>query len=167
MRSGLAVGAALCGLLLVVVPSKGLAAPGPAVQPYLLSVSRLHEALAFERALEQLVTARRLSSGVEDDVALSLWEGILMAEMGWKEEAAAAFKAALFLQPDAALPTRVAPVISEQLESLRGEVKQSLARRPSRSCCRPSWEARSPPPVACPGRCRAGSCPSCATRTPP
>lgn len=128
MRSGQALGAALCWLLLVIVPWKGLAAPGPAVQPYLVSVSRLHEALAFERALEQLVTARRLSSGVEDDVALSLWEGIIMAELDWKDEAAAAFKAALFLQPDAQLPVRVPPGISEQFESLREDVKQSLAR---------------------------------------
>ncbi|RKH47068.1 hypothetical protein D7V93_34260 [Corallococcus llansteffanensis] len=99
------------------------------MQPYLVSVSRLHEALAFERALEQLVTARRLSSGVEDDVALSLWEGIIMAEMNWKDEAAGAFKAALFLQPDAQLPVRVSPRISEQFDSLRKDVKHSLARR--------------------------------------
>lgn len=129
MRSGQALGAALCWVLLVFVPGKGLAAPGPAVQPYLVSVSRLHEALAFERALEQLVTARRLSSGVEDDVALSLWEGIIMAELNWKDEAAAAFKSALFLQPDAQLPVRVSPGISEQFESLRRDVKPSLTRR--------------------------------------
>jgi hypothetical protein len=98
------------------------------VQPYLVSVSRLHEALEFERALEQLVTARRMSSGVEDDVALSLWEGIIMAEMDWKDEAAAAFKAALFLQPEAQLPVRVSPRLSEQFEAVRQEVKRSLTR---------------------------------------
>lgn len=128
MRSGQALGAALCWILLVIVPWQGLAAPGAAVQPYLVSVRNLHEELEFERALEQLVTARRLSGGVEDDVALSLWEGIILAEMNWKDEAAAAFKAALFLQPEVQLPVRVSPKLSEQFESLRQEVKRSLAR---------------------------------------
>jgi hypothetical protein len=98
------------------------------VRPYLVSVSNLYEELEFERALEQLVTARRLSGGIEDDVALSLWEGIILAELNWKEEAAAAFKAALFLQPDAQLPVRASPQLTEQFESLRQEVKRSQAR---------------------------------------
>ncbi|MCP3138489.1 hypothetical protein [Pyxidicoccus xibeiensis] len=123
------MGKVLCWGLLVILPVGGFAAPGPEMRSYLLSVGHLYEDLEFERALEQLVTARRLSRGIEDDVALSLWEGIILAELSQAEQAAAAFKAALFLQPEARLPVNVSPKLLTQFETLRREVKNSLARR--------------------------------------
>ncbi|WP_163995813.1 hypothetical protein [Pyxidicoccus caerfyrddinensis] len=128
MHSGQVLGGALCGVLLVLVPLGAHAAPGPEVRPYLVSVGRLYEDLEFERALEQLVTARHLCRGLEDDVALSLWEGILLAELSRTEQANAAFKAALFLQPEARLPAKVSPKMSRQFEALRVGVKRGLAR---------------------------------------
>ncbi|QSQ19376.1 hypothetical protein JY651_29055 [Pyxidicoccus parkwayensis] len=110
------------------MPLEGFAAPSPEVRPYLVSIGRLYEDLEFESALEQLATARRLSRGLEDDVALSLWEGIIRAEMSRTEQAAAAFKSALFLQPEARLPVKVSPKLARQFESLRQDVKRSLAK---------------------------------------
>lgn len=128
MHSGQVLGRALCGVLLVLVPLGAHAAPGTEVRPYLVSVGRLYEDLEFERALEQFVTARHLCRGLEDDVALSLWESILLADLSRTEQAAAAFKSALFLQPEARLPVKVSPKLSRQFELLRREVKRSLAR---------------------------------------
>jgi hypothetical protein len=103
------------------------------VQRYLDSVNLLYENLEYERALEQIASAKRLTRGMEDDAVLALYEGVILADLGKNEEAIAAFKAALFLKPEAKLPVRVSPKVVRLFEGLRQQVKQEqaslLARR--------------------------------------
>lgn len=93
----------------------------------LLSIKNLFEDVEYERALKELSHARLLKHGVEDAVTLSLYEGIILADLGKQKEATAAFKSALFLRPDVKFPTMVSPKVERRLEDLRKEVKQSLA----------------------------------------
>jgi hypothetical protein len=76
------------------------------VQSYLISVNRLYEDLEYEQALGQIARARRLPRTVEENVALALYEGIILADMSRWEESTAAFKAALSLDPAAKLPVK-------------------------------------------------------------
>lgn len=124
-RSRWLLGALLLGLS--VLPSlQATAQEQGRVQPYLLSVRRLYEDLEYERALEQLSRAKRLSSGKEEDVLLSLYEGAILADLGRVEESEAAFKAALFVRPEAKLPVRVPSKVGERFEAVRRQVKQEV-----------------------------------------
>ncbi|WP_147445538.1 tetratricopeptide repeat protein [Corallococcus aberystwythensis] len=129
MRSSQALGPTLCWVILVILPSVSLAAPSSEVKIHLEAIANLYEELEYERALAQLATARRQASGPEDDVELSLWEGLLLAELSRTEEAAAAFTSALVLRPDAQFPVKVSPKVSNQLESLRKAVKRTQQTR--------------------------------------
>jgi chemotaxis protein histidine kinase CheA len=128
--------AVIFAILLFCLPGRGLAqgstssAPAeersPEFQRYLLAASHLYENLEYERALEQLASARRFAHGVEDDVIIALYEGLILADLG-KQEFLAAFKAALFLQPDAKLPVKVSPKVEQDFEAVRAEVRKELA----------------------------------------
>ncbi|NMO17774.1 hypothetical protein HPC49_08040 [Pyxidicoccus fallax] len=115
-------------LLLVLLPlAAPAAAPAEEMRTYVTSIRRLYESLEYERALAQVSSARRVARGMEDDVILSLYEGILLANMQKPEESAAAFKSALLLKPDAKLPLMVSPKVARNFESVRSEVKRELA----------------------------------------
>jgi tetratricopeptide (TPR) repeat protein len=96
------------------------------VEDDLVSVARLYEALEYERALEKIEHARRMAPGVEASVVLVLYQGIILAEMVRMDDAYRAFRAALFLRPDAKLPVVVAPKLERHFESARAEVKREL-----------------------------------------
>ncbi|WP_163988881.1 hypothetical protein [Pyxidicoccus caerfyrddinensis] len=96
------------------------------VQDHLLSARRLYDDLEYERALEQLSEARRFSNGAEDDALLSLYEGVILADLGKPDDAFAAFKAALLLQPEAKLPVLVSPKVTQRFEAVRQQVKLEL-----------------------------------------
>lgn len=96
------------------------------VQKYLLSASRLYQGLEYERALEQLKRAKSVAKGVSDDAAIDRWEGIVLFDLGKRDEAVAAFKEALYLEPDASLPIKVSPKITEAFEATRVKVKKEL-----------------------------------------
>jgi tetratricopeptide (TPR) repeat protein len=98
-----------------------------AVQKYLFAASRLYQTLEYERALEQLKRARAASSGVADDAAIARYEGVVLFDMGKRDDALAAFREALYLEPDATLPLKVSPKISEAFEAARVKVKRELA----------------------------------------
>lgn len=103
-------------------------AQADAVERYLTAASRLYENLEYERALEQLKRARSISGRtVEDDVSIALYEGIILADLGKKEDSIAAFKEGLYLKPDAKLPVRVSPKVVSDFEGVRTEVKKELA----------------------------------------
>jgi tetratricopeptide (TPR) repeat protein len=132
-------------IVLLLVPLAVQAQDSQEVEDYLVSVSRLYEDLEYERALEQIDRAKRMTRGVEADVALVLYEGIILADMGKMEEATAAFKAALFLRPDSTLPVQVSPKVAQHFESVRVEVKRDLAPiRARREAQRRQDEARRP-----------------------
>jgi hypothetical protein len=109
-------------LLPTVAPAEGSVA-----QRYLDAASMLYQKLENERALEQLKKARTASTGVDDDVAIALYEGIILSDMGKKEEAIAAFREGLSLKPDAQLPMKVAPKIAELFATTRADVVKQLA----------------------------------------
>ncbi|GEN09064.1 hypothetical protein MFU01_41010 [Myxococcus fulvus] len=120
-------------ILVVVVMSLVLGSALPAraqeqgtVRPYVLAATRLYNDLEYEQALEQISRAKRLSKSQTDDALLSLYEGVILADLGQATSSDAAFKAALFLQPDAKLPLSVSPKVSERFELLRGQVRREL-----------------------------------------
>src|SRR5207248_11124438 len=79
------------------------------VTRYLTAASRLYENLEYERSLEQLDRAKKVSRGIEDDVTIALYEGVIRADMGQSEQSEAAFKTGLYLKPDAKLPVTTSP----------------------------------------------------------
>ncbi|WP_371817294.1 hypothetical protein [Myxococcus sp. CA051A] len=134
---------------LLVLPLRARAEISPDVRRYLLSINRLIEDLAYERALEQIARAKKVSKGPEDDVAVSLYEGVTLAELsqGRQEEADAAFQAALFLNPDAKLPLTVSPKLRKRFEAVRQKVLKELASRGERPDALKMDVPESPQPV--------------------
>ena len=119
-RGALSCKALLVPLLLCVsLPGQ---AQGPSrVKDYLISINRLYEDLEYEQALEQIGRARRFSSTAQEDVTLSLYEGIILADMSRREAAVAAFRRALSLDPTAVLPVKVSPKVVQLFEELRSK----------------------------------------------
>jgi tetratricopeptide (TPR) repeat protein len=116
------------GLTLLFLLSVSAHAEGESgVRAYLLSVNRLYQDLEYERAMAQIARARSLGPTVAEDVTLSLYEGIILADMNRWEESAGAFKEALFIQPEAKLPVKVSPKVEQSFEKVRQAVKQELA----------------------------------------
>jgi tetratricopeptide (TPR) repeat protein len=97
------------------------------VQSYFNAVNRLYQNLENERALETLMRAKKFSRGPDDDALISFYEGIILADLGRKEDSQAAFKTGLFLRPDAKLPLKVSPKVERDFESLRAVVQRELA----------------------------------------
>lgn len=98
-----------------------------AAQTYLLAASRLYENLEYERALEQVRRARTVTTGVADDAAIARYEGVILFDLGKRDEALAAFRESLYLEPDARLPLKVSPKIAEAFEATREAVRKELA----------------------------------------
>lgn len=109
------------------LPSGAWAASHTSAHAYLISIGRLYESLEYERALDQIRLARQGPRSTEEEVTLSLYEGIILMEFGQQEQGYAAFKSALLLQSEAKLPVRVAPKIETLFESVRQKVKHELA----------------------------------------
>ncbi|MFL5322119.1 MAG: hypothetical protein ACJ790_20825 [Myxococcaceae bacterium] len=123
MFARLLTGLLVCTLVLGALPAHAQ----EDVQRYLTAAARLYENLEYERALDQLKRARGLSRGVDDDVTIALYEGIILADMGKKDDSRAAFKEGLFLKPDAQLPVKVSPKVTADFEAVRTEVKKEMA----------------------------------------
>ena len=96
-------------------------------QRYLDAAALLYENLEYERALDQLKKARTVSGGVDDDVNIALYEGVVLSDLGKKDEAVAAFREGLYLKPDAQLPVKVAPKTAAAFATTRADVKRELA----------------------------------------
>jgi len=94
---------------------------------YLAAAVRLYEGLDYERALEQINKAKANSCGVHDDAVAGLYEGIVRSDLGDADNARAAFKASLLLEPDAEVPLKVSPKVKKVIEALRTEAKKELA----------------------------------------
>ncbi|SEN34601.1 hypothetical protein SAMN05444354_1394 [Stigmatella aurantiaca] len=118
---------ALILVLLWVIPTVVRAEGSAEVQTHLLSIQRLFDDLEYERALSQIQRARQVPHGTEEEVILTLYEGVLQCELGQQEQGKAAFKSALLLKPEAKLPVQVAPKVNSLFESVRQQVKQEKA----------------------------------------
>ncbi|MDX2010225.1 MAG: hypothetical protein SFW67_08550 [Myxococcaceae bacterium] len=114
-------------LFLALWPALSPAQSSELAQRYLLGASRLYENLEYERALEQLTRARQASGGIDDDVTIALYEGVLQFELGREDVAKAAWREGLYLKPDAPLPVKVSPKIAKAFEALRVAVKAEVA----------------------------------------
>ncbi|ADO68051.1 hypothetical protein [Stigmatella aurantiaca] len=144
---------ALILLLLGIIPSTVRAEGAAEVQTYLLSIQRLFDDLEYERALSEIQLARQVPHGTDEEVTLTLYEGILQYELGQQEQGKAAFKSALSLRPEAKLPVQVAPKVKSLFESVRQQVNQEMASlRAQREAERLKAEAAAPalPPPALP-----------------
>jgi hypothetical protein len=95
---------------------------------YLFAATELFEKLEFERAYEQLQKAKAKSRGVKDDVVVSVYEGVLKAELTGFADAEAAFRTALLLDPDAALPVKVSPSVRELFERVKADARLAHAK---------------------------------------
>lgn len=141
--------------------------PGPAdaqgarskFDRHLTAAARLYEALEYERALTQIELARKQPHSSDQEVELSLYEGIILAESGKQESSTAAFKSALLVQPDAKLPVKVSPKVNTFFESVREKVKRELAALAPKE----PPKAEPPPPQAAPV---AAPSPAVATQSP-
>lgn len=140
----------LLGLVLPLLLSSAAQAANTAARTYLTSVSRLYESLEYERALDQIHLARQGPRSTEEEVTLSLYEGIILVEINQQEQGLAAFKSALLLQPGAKLPVRVSPKIEALFESVRQKVKRELAAVLPKHEAEPRRADASPPPQAPP-----------------
>jgi tetratricopeptide (TPR) repeat protein len=94
-------------------------------QRSLRAAVQLYEELEYEQALEQLQKARRLALGDEQEVAVALHEGIILGDMGQRDQSRAAFRKGLRLNPEAKLPLKVSPKLQKDFEELRAEVRQA------------------------------------------
>jgi hypothetical protein len=131
--------------VLLVLPLPAQAQNDSALQGYLFSVRRLYESLEYEQALGQIARAKRFASTVHDDVILSLYEGIILADLNRWDESAATFKAGLFLLPNAPLPITVSPKVKEHFEAVRQEVLREIAA--AKESAQP-FPSNPPPPGA-------------------
>lgn len=102
----------------------------PPAQGYLRAAAKLYQALEYEKALEQLQRAKKVAAGVDDDLQIGLWEGILFSELSRGDDARAAFNTALALKAEAALPVKVSPKVSGVFEKLKAEAQKELAKNP-------------------------------------
>jgi len=115
-------------VLLLSLVCSGAARPQPtASQRCIAAAAQLYEQLEYEGALEQLAKARASPRTQDDDVAIALYEGVILAEMGKPADSAAAFRAGLLLKPSAVLPVKVSPKVQSVFEGVRRDVTAKAA----------------------------------------
>lgn len=109
------------------VPARTPSTAKASFQDVFASAVRSYEDLDYEQSLEQLQKARALAKGNEQEVPVSLYLGLVHAELGNREQSLAAFRTALYLQPDAKLPVKkVSPRVERDFEEVRQSVRKDL-----------------------------------------
>ncbi|NPC49006.1 hypothetical protein D7X99_10990 [Corallococcus sp. AB032C] len=118
--------------LMLVSPAWGQFAvsPGPDFQARMSSASRAYEDLDYEHSLEQLDAAKAVARDGGERGRVAILRGIVLADLGRRQESLAAFKEGLSLLPDASLPVKVSPKVSRDFEEVRRNVQRELARNP-------------------------------------
>ncbi|NPD22202.1 hypothetical protein [Corallococcus exiguus] len=138
-------GTCVWGLLLWLSLTPGVARAdvSPDVRICAESIYLLLEDLEYERALDQVARCKEASNGPEDEVVLSLYQGVILAELsGRLSDAEAAFKAALGMNPEAELPLTVSPKVKRHFEAVRKRVLKEFA---TRGAAREPLKQESPP----------------------
>jgi tetratricopeptide (TPR) repeat protein len=102
------------------------------VQALLEQARAAYAKLEYERALDLTHRASEFSRNADDDVKISLVEGVMLYSLGRDDEAEAAFRKAVALDREAKLPFLVSPKIEHKLETVRTEVKKVIPRDPER-----------------------------------
>lgn len=98
---------------------------------YIDEAIRYYQELEYERAQEELRRAQAVASNQEETASLLLYQGIILSELNQPQEASAAFRAALQLQPTAALPLKVSPKIAQSFEAQRAQFQPHAAAKPT------------------------------------
>ncbi|WNG22927.1 hypothetical protein F0U62_01965 [Cystobacter fuscus] len=117
--------------MVVLSPAVGHAEEDDRIWDAVHRISQLYEQFEYEQAFILIQGARRLPRGVEGEVTLSLYEGIILFELGRLEPARAAFREALLMRPDADLPEDVAPKVQRFFENLRRDVARGMVVAPA------------------------------------
>ncbi|EPX57939.1 TPR domain protein [Cystobacter fuscus DSM 2262] len=117
-------------VLVLALPLPTLAAR-ESIRNHLLVIQQLLGTTQYERALDQLQVARQERHGTDEDVTLSLYEGILLYELRRKDEAKAAFRRGFLLRPKAELPVPVSPKIQADVDAVRQQVEAELKAMPN------------------------------------
>ncbi|AKJ06482.1 hypothetical protein [Archangium gephyra] len=86
-------------------------------------ISLAHRNGEYEQALDLIGRARQHPLDTHELVLLSLYEGILLYEVGRFVESGDAFEMALLIQPEEKLPTPVSPKIERHFETVRKKVQ--------------------------------------------
>ena len=121
------------------------------IASFLSAIGHLYSELDYEQAFNQIQRARQLPRGADDEVVLSLYEGIILYEMGKLPESSMAFRFALSLRSDANLPVeKPAPKVVSYFESTRQKVLVDKA--PTLSNREPVVKGCPPSPVKALGR---------------
>jgi hypothetical protein len=147
MRALLASVLALAACL-AVVP----AARAQSSNRYLNAAMKLYADLEYESALDNLKKARDKGGLTDDeDIQSSLYMGLLQVELGNPADAESAFKAALALKCEIALPKTVSPKAVAMFEKARKDIwKGSTCPPPKVVVVKPKPEP-GPGPVDIPG----------------
>lgn len=119
----------LCVLLSAAPPAQ---AENAELHRRLLAATQLFEELEYERALQQLESARALALNTEENALIAIYQGIILADSGKPEQATSAFKEGLLLNPNAELPVEVSPKVESLFEAVRAEARQRLTRYTTR-----------------------------------
>jgi hypothetical protein len=134
----------VCALLIASAAS----AASDEVARYIRAARGFYEALEYEHALEQLARAKTLPRTLDEDVVIALYEGVIEGDLSHPEEAVNAFRAGLYLKPDAALPVPVSPKVEAVFEQTRTEVKVQIARGEPPPAPRAAPTGPPPPSIA-------------------
>ncbi|MBZ4373814.1 hypothetical protein [Corallococcus sp. AS-1-6] len=127
-RHGTCVWVLLLGFTLLPRVARGDVSPPVRICAEFINL--LIEDLEYERALDQVARCKEASKGAEDEVVMSLYQAVILAELsGRLRDADASFKAALTLNPDAKLPLKVSPKVKRYFEAVRKGVLSELAAR--------------------------------------
>ncbi|RKH68421.1 tetratricopeptide repeat protein [Corallococcus llansteffanensis] len=121
------------GLALMLVSpawSQPAASAGPDFQARMSAAAHAYEELDYERALEQLDAAKAVARDDREWGRVATFRGLVLADLGRRQEALDAFKEGLSLLPDANLPVKVSPKVSRDFEEVRRTVQRDLARSP-------------------------------------
>lgn len=118
--------------LMLVSPawSQPVAASGADFQARMSAASRAYEDLDYEHSLEQLDAAKAVARDGGERGRVAILRGIVLADLGRRQESLASFKEGLSLVPDASLPVKVSPKVSRDFEEVRRNVQRELARSP-------------------------------------
>ncbi|RYZ39137.1 MAG: tetratricopeptide repeat protein [Myxococcaceae bacterium] len=138
--------------LMLVSPawSQPATSAGPDFQARMSTASHAYEELDYERALEQLDAAKAVARDSGERGRVAIFVGLVLADLGRRQEALASFKDGLSLLPDASLPVKVSPKVSRDFEEVRRTVQRELTRNPRPPSDAPQAmpDARTPPPGA-------------------
>jgi tetratricopeptide (TPR) repeat protein len=114
-------------LVLALLAGGSAQAQSAEVKKFLNAAVTLFENLEYEKALKQVQKARVKATGPDDEMRLSLFEGVVLAEMGKEEKALTAFKTGFGFDVNAKLPLEVSPKVAVLAEKARANVKKLLA----------------------------------------